>query len=247
MVLLALVLSVPALAATFPGPTACALLELAPVDGDDVLFERTLSRDQRRAAESMLGEARARVRARLGLTSARARVLFLDDGRTLWPFSFNDFGSTHFLGTRACVVIGREGRNVDVVAHELTHAALFERLGAWNRAWLATWFDEGVAMQVDDRAPYQGAPEDVAVRHPTRPGQFFTEPLTAHYAGARALVAAWRERLSEEGWDEALTQLSEGAALEDVWPERRLAGSHRAPREAEVAARRVVSAVRAAA
>jgi hypothetical protein len=216
--MLAVLLSVPALAATFPGPTACALLDLAPLDGDDVLFERTLSSEERQAAASMLVEARERVQLRLGLESTRARVVFLDDGRTLWPFSFNDDGSTHFLGTRACVVIGREGWNVDVVAHEWTHAALFERLGAWNRAWLPTWFDEGVAMQVDDREPYQGAPADENVRQLTRAGLFFTEPLTAHYAGAKALVAAWRGRLSAHEWVEALTRLGDGAALDEVWP-----------------------------
>lgn len=219
MTVLALaVLVVPALAAAFPGPASCALLGLAPLDGEDVRFERSLSADQRRAALVVLSAARERLSTRLGLSSSRVHVIFLGDGRSLWPFSFNDYGSTHFIGPRACMVIGQEGRNVDVVAHELTHAALFERLGAWNRERLPTWFDEGLAMQVDDRERYQGAPVDRAVRELRRPGLFFVEPLSEHYASARALVAAWRAQLTVSEWAGVLTRLSDGEALDQVWP-----------------------------
>ncbi len=76
-------------------------------------------------------------------------------------------------------------------------------------------------MQVDDREPYQGAPADESVRQLTRAGRFFTDPLTAHYAGAKALVAAWREGLPVDGWNEVLARLGDGAALDAVWPPSR--------------------------
>jgi len=83
-------------------------------------------------------------------------VFFSSSKGFLGPFrQINSYGNTQFVGGRACVMIGPNGQNVDVVAHEMAHAELFLRVG-WLARWLQipTWFDEGVAMQVDYRSRY---------------------------------------------------------------------------------------------
>lgn len=53
------------------------------------------------------------------------------------------------------IVIGPEGQNVDVIAHEIAHAEIRARVGLVVRELrLPTWFDEGLAMQVDRREPF---------------------------------------------------------------------------------------------
>lgn len=74
---------------------------------------------------------------------------------------FKKFGSpypvpalTHIkLGS--CIVISDQGVDVDIVAHEISHAELYERIGfyAWS-VKIPRWFDEGLAMQNDARNYY---------------------------------------------------------------------------------------------
>lgn len=55
----------------------------------------------------------------------------------------------------AYVVLGPSAFNLDIISHELCHAELLAQVG-----WLArdneipTWFDEGLAMQLDHRSRY---------------------------------------------------------------------------------------------
>lgn len=50
------------------------------------------------------------------------------------------------------IVLNADGLNTDVVAHELCHAELFERLGWWTTTrQIPQWFNEGLALMVDYR------------------------------------------------------------------------------------------------
>lgn len=55
----------------------------------------------------------------------------------------------------AYVVLNSEGLDENVIAHELSHTILYNQLG-WYKATfkIPTWFEEGLAMQVDDRERY---------------------------------------------------------------------------------------------
>lgn len=60
-------------------------------------------------------------------------------------------------GAHSYVLLTPDGLNVDVVAHELSHAELHHRLYAGKLIpsfYQLVWFDEGVAIQVDDRECY---------------------------------------------------------------------------------------------
>ena len=65
-------------------------------------------------------------------------------------------GSTHFAPAMPSIlIVNEDGQNVDVLAHEWSHAELARRVGFWKRnVETPTWFDEGVAMQVDMRSDY---------------------------------------------------------------------------------------------
>ena len=50
------------------------------------------------------------------------------------------------------VVLGPDGNNVDVIAHELCHDELFTRIGWWRvKRQIPQWFNEGLALLVDYR------------------------------------------------------------------------------------------------
>ncbi|GAB4031595.1 hypothetical protein GCM10028774_09660 [Spirosoma jeollabukense] len=50
------------------------------------------------------------------------------------------------------LVLGPDGNNPDVIAHELCHDELFARLGWWRvKRQIPQWFNEGLALMVDYR------------------------------------------------------------------------------------------------
>jgi hypothetical protein len=66
--------------------------------------------------------------------------------------SYNRAGRTLSTAVETFIILGPYGiRKVDILAHELAHAEFFQRLGYRNRNQVPNWFDEGLAVQVDDR------------------------------------------------------------------------------------------------
>lgn len=98
-------------------------------------------------------------------------------------------------------IIGPEGMNVDVVAHEWAHSEIANQSSFITRNYrLPTWFDEGLAMQVDFRPEFStlelnGYIEDQDLKVPTleemaTAKQFFKPGRqgTLHYALARCVI-----------------------------------------------------------
>jgi hypothetical protein len=53
------------------------------------------------------------------------------------------------------IVISNEGIDLDIIAHEISHAEFYARIGFYNWTFkIPTWFDEGLAMQNDHRNYY---------------------------------------------------------------------------------------------
>ncbi|NKC00508.1 MAG: hypothetical protein GKR90_18740 [Pseudomonadales bacterium] len=114
-------------------------------------------------------------------------------------------GTTNFMpGLPSIILLSPEGSQLDVIAHEWAHAELAERVGVLVRTYrVPTWFDEGLAMQVDERSAYGIAAlallsEDRHVDAPSReqltsPSGFFFPGAQGvfHYAWSRQEVADW--------------------------------------------------------
>ena len=188
---------------TSPGETACALAKLAELETlpDGALVEQSSSTAERATFTELQFQARERIKETFGAPHAQPLVVIFRDSRTFWPLKLNTYASAAFIGSRVCVLIGPQGQNVDVVAHEFMHAELASRVGHWHRNFdVPAWFDEGVAMQVDLRARYnwsnqQGKSNGYGyVRQFNSTGQFNDaddKQLTRNYAAAKAEVAQW--------------------------------------------------------
>jgi hypothetical protein len=55
----------------------------------------------------------------------------------------------------AYVVIPKDMFDVNILSHEISHTVLYRKIGWWKLHFkIPAWFDEGLAMQVDDRDYY---------------------------------------------------------------------------------------------
>lgn len=186
-----------------PAETACALARFSELEAlpDGTLVEQRSSTVERTMFAELQSRARARIQETFGAPRAQPIVVFFRDSRSFWPLKLNAYASAAFIGSRVCVLIGPQGQNVDVIAHEFMHAELANRVGHWRRNFeVPAWFDEGVAMQVDLRVRYnwsnqQGHTDGYGyVRQFNSQGQFRDpddKQLTRNYAAAKAEVAQW--------------------------------------------------------
>ena len=158
-----------------------------------------MSSADRRRFEQITHDARSQISATYGTPQSNPNIVFFTSNKGLGPFTLNRYGSTHFLGRRACIFFGPKGQNVDVIAHELMHAELHHRVGAVKRFLeIPTWFDGGVAMQVDHHKEYDLAKDNAVpiddVRKLDSSSKFYVvddRALTRNYAMSKAAVDAW--------------------------------------------------------
>lgn len=143
---------------------------------------------------------------------ARASPIFLCLQRPVLNLAVSH-GSARFAPFMpSIVVLGPQGHNPDVASHEYGHAELAHRTSALLRSYrIPTWFDEGLAMQLDHRAEYseaalRGYLADEAIPPMTlaaldRPATFFRPGREgkAHYAFARCVVGQWLGDAGKQG------------------------------------------------
>lgn len=110
---------------------------------------------------SQIAEAQERVRGFFGEVRSAPVLIVCDD-----PAKIGRLGGDHDTmtvvlgGVRSYTAVSSEFLNVDVLAHEMTHAETHWRLYAGGRsseARVPVWFDEGLAVQNDYREPYTEA------------------------------------------------------------------------------------------
>jgi len=66
--------------------------------------------------------------------------------------AYNSIGRTYLTALGSYIVLGPDGiSNPDVIAHEMAHAELSDRIGKNKANQLPDWFDEGLALQFDER------------------------------------------------------------------------------------------------
>ncbi|QAU34673.1 hypothetical protein [Janthinobacterium sp. 17J80-10] len=168
-------------------------------------------------------EARSRISNAYGEYSAQPIIIGGHSDKMLRYG--NGFGSSHFQPWGAYVVVGPQGRNVDVIAHELVHAELFHRIGYWKRmTQIPAWFEEGVAMQVDYRKPFDF--ENFKGNAPTNKEKLWWQAqfnsgggdaVTFNYAWSKEVVRSWRLGHSQSQFYELLKEISEGKSFEEAF------------------------------
>ena len=145
--------------------TSLGYFETVPVRGytqvkDNVYLDNDFNGDSSNVL-SMIEEANQRVEAFWGEIKSEPRIIISDNETKLkkmgWTGNPALTTTSVFFGAHSYVVISTNGLNIDVVAHELTHAELHYRIHKGkllNKKRIPVWFDEGVATQNDYRENY---------------------------------------------------------------------------------------------
>lgn len=111
-----------------------------------VFLEKEVNDKEKEKLLSDLSRAKERVYTYFGEMQSTPVIVLCTTPSVLKNYA-NGNGQTYDTVLGNYIVLGPEGLNEDILAHELTHAELHKRSG---RA-LPAWFDEGLATMVDKR------------------------------------------------------------------------------------------------
>jgi hypothetical protein len=196
---------------------------------DDVYAARDLPLEERRRALTALRAARGRIAGTFGVPVARPTTIIAADDREAARLGLvgNVPGTAFISPLRTEVVLNLAHFSIDVTAHELVHAEVAHRLGFWTRTVkLPVWFDEGVAIQLDRRAPYLvdcgavGEERIRAVRQLTTVRRFWHGDrgrIMRNYQAAKCAAAEVLAQHPPQTLYASLARLARGAHFDDVF------------------------------
>lgn len=101
-------------------------------------------------------QASTRVANFWGARISSPKIIYCDTPADFATYCANPTApAVTYLKLGTVIVLSRDAANVDIVAHELSHAELYARIGGYQfDAKIPSWFKHGLAMQNDYRNYY---------------------------------------------------------------------------------------------
>ena len=174
-------------------------------------------------------EALERVRAFFGELQCTDTtiVIFCDDDKLLSKLGGDH--DTMFNPKKNYISVSDEYLNIDIIAHELTHAELHTRLNMKARKSIPTWFDEGLATQNDYREQYgleawieqtDNGKNALPLEDMDTPSEFNAgtkEDRRFRYLNAKHEVGVWMDTHQQKGLLELFDKLNNGEEFDAAY------------------------------
>lgn len=148
--------------------------EFGQMPGTDAVFvSHAASRPERQRLAEHLRTARLRIRQFWGDQRGHATLIYCPQQAIYEQYCAGGEGAGCSLGLpwgASYLVLGPDGNNTDVIAHELCHDELFARLGWWTvKKQIPQWFNEGLALMLDYRFSNPAVWENAGKTSPSDP------------------------------------------------------------------------------
>ena len=196
---------------------ACEIVPLAGFEEiqSEMYVDSTLSQTEREALIVLVKNAKARVNNAFGEMISVPRYIATKDAKYR-QFGVNPTGMARSTILRECVFIGPKGINVDVIAHETSHAELFHRATFVTKNFkMKPWLLEGSGTYVDYRAPLllSNITLDTAiVAHVKSLSNFSSGDIQAYQASRVAF-----EQVNPQKLYEGIERLNQGESFHTVF------------------------------
>ncbi len=215
---------------SYPSTIKAALTDFSDFHkvGNNVYFESDLSETEQRDILTLLDAAKDRITKTFGEPIAKPTIIVTSSAKTASEYGIHDVPAKFlFAPWGNYLILNQKQPSVDVTAHELVHAEIAERLGYTARYWrFSTWFDEGVALQVDYRSHYMfdcasfDKSEIRRVKELDNPSQFWStdkDQNIKNYQAAKAAVCELFKQLPLSSLYDYLDRIRQGENFHDVF------------------------------
>jgi hypothetical protein len=157
-------------------------------------------------------------------------VIFCDDDNLLSRLGGDhDTNTSIFDPKQNYISISNEYLNIDIIAHEFTHAELHTRLNTNALKEIPTWFDEGLATQNDYREQYgleawieqtDNGKNALPLEDMDTGSEFYAgtvEDRRFRYLNAKHEVGVWMETHQQKGLLELFDKLNNGESFDTAY------------------------------
>jgi len=195
---------------------------------ENIFLDPALEELERQKALSAISEGQKRIRKVIGSYTASPVIVITGTTINAKKYGLGGFSAKAYAAPwNQYVVVNYQIESIDLIAHELMHAQLREAVGYWvYQTGMPTWFDEGVAMQVDFRDRYEidtlSFPQEEIERVKTliSPSKFWTdsrEEDVNNYLAAKAAVHQILAKRPDKSLNSMLLKMSEGHSFYEVF------------------------------
>ncbi len=148
-------------------------------------------------------------------------IIICDDDKLLSKLG-GDHDTRTSYAKKNYISVSDEYLNIDIIAHEFTHAELHTRLNMKALKSIPTWFDEGLATQNDYRKQYgldawieqtDNGKNTVPLEDMDTGSEFYAGPVEDRrfrYLNAKHEVSEWMEIHGQKGLLELFDNLNNG-------------------------------------
>jgi len=230
LILIALIVPLAALAHSlfFPHETRAILIDFSGYSSEGRLyFHPETPREKIDSLHTLITLGYGRVHELYGKKTCNPKFIYCEREEDFLKYSMNAaVPALAHLKLGSYIILGSEGIDLDIIAHEISHAELYERLGFFKRMAVPAWFDEGLAMQVDLRIYYaeenlkvktndfQNLP-DVKMMNDLRRFQSGTrEDIMIHYMAAKYEVGKW---YTQEKLLRLIDEIKDGVSFSEAY------------------------------
>ena len=188
--------------------------------------ENNIPKDTHTKLQSLVENAKERIAQKFGTYTAQPIIIFTKSNPTTKQYGGNPFGVTYTLPWNQYVIIGPKGDNIDIIAHELLHAEIANRLGYLTYMLkLPTWIDEGIVMQVDYRQKYTIDLASITEQEINKVKALSQHQFSAadrntvikHYQISKALITQILNQYPKKHLFTMFNQVKSGKSFEDVF------------------------------
>lgn len=206
----------------FPQETRCILIQFSSFEKEgNIYFRKDAGADKIKRLNEIKLIAERKVRAFWQAdTDLNYNLIYCSNEKDFAKYGVAGAPAATQLKMGAYVVVNEAGLDTSVIAHEISHAVLYRNIG-WYRVKfkIPTWFDEGLAMQADDRDYYSVdslmAKKAAGVKLPditimSSPKDFFSpdyETTLLRFSTAKYIVREW---LKEHSLNQFISDMNAG-------------------------------------
>lgn len=202
-----------------PQPVHAMLVDFSSMEkhDDHVYLEPDISENIKSILLNDLEQSKKRITEVFGDVQATPTIIFVQSPRALEKYAQqNRTGQTYYSYWGHYIVIGPDGFNEDVIAHELMHSELRTRLQ--NKDRVPVWFDEGLATVADHRyIRNENLSLDNISDLSSRQSFYETSRVKVNYEIAHSEVTRWLGIVGESGLSELIEGLNQGEAFKELY------------------------------
>lgn len=197
---------------TNPQPVHAMLVDFSSMEehGNHVYLEPNISENYKDNLLNDLEQSEKRITEVFGDVQATPTIIFVQSPRALEKYAQqNRTGQTYYTYLGQYIVLGPDGFNEDVIAHELMHSELRTRLKDKDK--VPIWFDEGLATVVDHRyIRNDNLSLDNLNDLSSRQAFYDSSRVKINYEIAHSEIIRWLETVGESGLLELIEGLNQG-------------------------------------